>query len=147
MKGKTILGAIVAASSAILLILLLTLSRACAAETVILKAGPDIRGARGEAVILDVGGGPKEVVITAQDLKPNEVYTVWLVNMEPKMAMAGLGTGDYAFTSDARGKGTYTATISGADLDKWRFIEVAHHPDRDPMNMKNMGVALKGELK
>lgn len=147
MKGKTIFGRILGASSAIGLFLLLTLSQAFAAETVVLKAGADMSGARGEAAIEDVGVGQKKVVITVEGLKPTEVYTVWLVNMKPKMDMAGLGTGDYAFTSDARGNGTFTATVSAADLGKWQVIKVAHHPDRNPRNMKKMGVALEGELK
>lgn len=146
MKGKPIAGTIVAAGSAAVLVLLLTLSQAFAAETVTLKAGPDMRGAHGEALIRNVEAGQKEVIITAQGLKPNAVYTVWLVNMMPKMDMAGLGIGDYAFTSDARGSGTYTATVSAEDLGKWQLIEVAHHPDGNPRNMKKMRVALKGEL-
>lgn len=147
MKGKTLLGKIIGASSIIGLFLLLTLSQAFANEIVVLQAGADMRGARGEAVIKDAGAGQKEVVITAEGLKPNEVYTVWLVNMNPKMDMAGLGTGDYAFTSDARGSGTFTAAVSAGDLGKWQVIKVAHHPDRNPRNMKKMGVALEGELK
>jgi hypothetical protein len=106
-----------------------------------------MRGAQGEAVISDAGAGSKEVVITASGLKPNEVYTVWLVNMKPKMDMAGVGTGDYAFTSDAAGNGRYTATVSGGTLDKWQVIKIAHHPDRNPGNMKNIGSALDGHLK
>jgi hypothetical protein len=144
MKTRAIVGSIVTFG---IFLLLLTLAPASAAERVVLQAGPDMRGARGEAVIRDVGAGQKEVVITAQGLKPNEMYTVWLVNMKPKMDMAGLGTGDYAFTSDDRGNGTYAANVSGAELGNWQLIEVAHHPDRNPRNMKNMGIALKGELK
>ena len=144
MKARAIVGSIATFAS---LLLLLTLSPVSAAERVALLAGPDMRGAQGEAVISDVGSGNKEVKITAQGLKPNEVYTVWLVNMKPKMDMAGLGAGDYAFTSDAKGNGRYTATVSGATLDGWQLIEVAHHPDRNPRNMDKMGIALKGELK
>jgi hypothetical protein len=130
-----------------ILLVLLTLSPAFAAERVALQAGPDMRGAQGEAVISDAGSGNKEVVITAQGLKPNEVYTVWLVNMKPKMAMAGLGSGDYSFTSDASGKGRYTSTVSAAELGKWQQLKIAHHPDRNPQNMKNIGSALEGNLK
>jgi hypothetical protein len=80
-------------------------------------------------------------------LKPNEVYTVWLVNMKPKMAMVGLGAGDYAFTSDANGNGRYTGTVSAVELGKWQQLKIAHHPDRNPRNMKNIGSALEGNLK
>ena len=144
MKTRAIVGSIVTFG---IFLLLLTLAPASAAERVVLQAGPDMRGARGEAVIRDVGAGQKEVVITAQGLKPNEMYTVWLVNMKPKMDMAGLGAGDYAFTSDADGKGRYTGTVSAAEFGKWQLIEIAHHPDRNPRNMKNMGIALKGDFK
>ncbi len=131
----------------VIFLFLLTLSQAGAAELVNLQAGPDMPGAQGDAVIRSLDDGNKEVVVTGRTLKPNEVYTVWLVNMEPRMEMAGLGTGDYAFTSDSAGNGTYTATISGANLNKWKLIKIAHHPDRNARNMKNIGTALEGELK
>lgn len=143
MKAAAIAGSLVSG----ILLAVLMLSPACAAERIALQAGPDMRGARGEAVLRDLGSGEKEVVITAQGLKPNEVYTVWLVNMKPKMDMAGLGAGDYAFTSDARGNGTYRAEASAAALGKWQLIKVAHHPDRNPRNMENIKVALEGKLK
>lgn len=143
MKTKRIISSVVSGT----LLVLLTLSTVSAAERIALKGGEDMRGATGEAVISDAGAGNKEVKITAQGLKPNEVYTVWLVNMKPKMDMAGLGTGDYAFTSDADGKGRYTATVSGGTLDKWQVIKIAHHPDRNPGNMKNIGSALEGNFK
>lgn len=91
--------------------------------------------------------GEKEVRITAQGLKPNEVYTVWLVNMKPKMDMAGLGEADYAFNSDSRGNGSYTGTISARELDKWQQLKIAHHPDGKSKNMKNIGSALEANLK
>jgi hypothetical protein len=128
-------------------LLLLTLTPASAAKRVALQAGPDMRGAQGEAVISDTAAGNKEVVITVQGLKANEVYTVWLVNMKPKMSMAGLGAGDYAFTSDAYGNGRYTGTVSATELGKWQLIKIAHHPDCNPRNMGNIGSALEGNLK
>jgi hypothetical protein len=144
MKANAIAGSIVTFG---IFLLSLTLSPAAAADKVALQAGPDMRGAQGEVVIRDLASGDKEVLITAAGLKPNEVYTVWLVNMKPKMDMAGLGTGDYAFNSDAAGNGTFTATVPGATLDKWQLIKIAHHPDRNPRNMKNIGTALEGGLK
>ena len=143
MKTKRIVSSVVSGT----LLVLLTMSTVSAAERIALKGGEDMRGAGGEAVISDAGAGSKEVVITASGLKPNEVYTVWLVNMKPKMDMAGLGAGDYAFTSDASGNGRYTATVSGGTLDKWQVIKIAHHPDRNPGNMKKIGSALEGNLK
>jgi hypothetical protein len=144
-KTKAIISSIFSGT----LLVLLTLSPALGAERVTLQAGSDMPGAQGEVVISDAGAGSKEVVITAQGLKPNEVYTVWLITEKllGRMDMAGLGTGDYAFTSDARGNGHYTATISAKDLDRWQQIKIAHHPDRNPKNMDNIGSALEGKLK
>jgi len=67
--------------------------------------------------------------------------------MKPKVDMAGLGSGDYSFTSDTEGNGLYTATVSGAGWKKWQQIKIAFHPDGDPTNMKNMMFVLNGDLK
>jgi len=112
-----------------------------------LTPGPDGGDAKGEATIVDKDAATKEIIIAAQGLKPNATYTVWVVNMKPKMHMAGVGTGDYAFKSDATGRGQFIGTFPAADLAKWQILEVAHHPDGDPKNMKNIGVVLTGELK
>lgn len=142
MKTNTILRTILAG----LLLVMLTLSPALSAELLALQAGADTPGASGEALISDLGGGIQEVVITARGLKPNEVYTVWLVNMKPKMDMAGLGKGNYAFTSDAEGNGRYTGTLPAAELTRWQLLKIVHHPDGNPRNMKNIGSALEANL-
>jgi hypothetical protein len=117
-------------------------------QKVTLKADKAGKGASGEAVIVDKGGDLKGVTITAKGLKPNSVYTVWLVNMKPKMDMAGLGGGDYSFKSDDKGNASYSATIGSADLSKWQLIDLAYHPSGDPKNMKEMeNTALVGKLK
>ncbi len=112
-----------------------------------LTPGPDGGDAKGEATIVDKDAATKEIIIAAQGLKPNATYTVWVVNLKPKMEMAGVGTGDYAFTSDAAGRGQFIGTFPAADLAKWQILEIAHHPDGNPKNMKSMGVALKADLK
>jgi hypothetical protein len=112
-----------------------------------LTPGPDGGDAKGEATIVDKNAATKEIIIAAQGLKPNAMYTVWVVNMKPKMDMAGVGTGDYAFKSDATGRGQFIGTFPAADLAKWQILEVAHHPDGDSKNMKNIGVVLTGALK
>ncbi len=112
-----------------------------------LTPGPDGGNAKGEATIVDKDAATKEIIIAAQGLKPNATYTVWVVNPKPKMEMAGVGTGDYAFTSDAAGRGQFIGTFPAADLAKWQILEIAHHPDGNPKNMKSMGVALKADLK
>jgi hypothetical protein len=88
MKTKRIVSSVVSGT----LLVLLALSTISAAERIALKGGADMRGAQGEAVISDTDSGEKEVVITARGLKPNEVYTVWLVNMKPKMDMRSPAT-------------------------------------------------------
>jgi hypothetical protein len=124
------------------------LAMAAGEQKVALKADKAGKGASGETVILDKGGDQKEVTITAKGLKPNSVYTVWLVNVKPKMDMAGLGVGDFHFKSDDKGKASYSATIGSAELSKWQLIDLAYHPSGDPKNMKEMeNTALVGELK
>jgi len=117
-------------------------------QKIALKADKAGKGASGTAVIVDKGGDQKEVTITAKGLKPNSVYTVWLVDMKPKMDMVGLGGGDYSFKSDEKGNASYTATIGSADLSKWQVIDLAYHPSGDPKNAKElMNTALIGKLK
>ncbi len=112
-----------------------------------LTPGPDGGNAEGEATIVDKDAATKEIIIAAQGLKPNATYTVWVVNTKPKPAMAGVGTGDYAFTSDAAGRGQYIGTFPAADLPKWQVLKIAHHPDGNPKNMKTVGSALQADLK
>ena len=116
-------------------------------QKITLKADKAGRGAKGEAVITDGKAGQKEMTITMTGLKPNSVYTVWLVNMKPKMDMLGVGTGDYSFKSDGKGSGNYTATISDAELGKWEMLEIAYHPDSDAKDMKKMQIALTAPVK
>ena len=92
-----------------------------------LAPGPDGAGAKGEATIVDKDAATKEITIAAEGLKPNATYTVWVVNTKPKMEMAGVGTGDYAFTSDAAGRGQFIGTFPAADLS-----EVAGPENRAP---------------
>jgi hypothetical protein len=112
-----------------------------------LKADKAGRGAKGEVVITDGKAGQKEITIHMAGLKPNSVYTVWLVNMKPKMDMAGVGTGDYSFKSDGKGNGNYSATVSNAELGKWEMLEIAYHPDGNAKDMKKMQIALNGTVK
>lgn len=116
-------------------------------QKVVLKADKAGKGAKGEVAIADAKAGQKDVTITMTGLKPNSIYTVWLVNMEPKMDMAGVGTGDYSFKSDGKGAANYTAAISSAELEKWQMFEIAYHPDGDAKNMKKMQIALSGPIK
>jgi hypothetical protein len=116
-------------------------------QKIALKADKAGKGATGEVAIVDAKAGQKELTITIAGLKPNSVYTVWLVNMKPKMDMAGVGTGDYSFKSDGKGAANYSATISGAELAKWQMLEIAYHPGGDAKDMKKMQIALSGPIK
>jgi hypothetical protein len=116
-------------------------------QKITLKTDKAGQGAKGEVVIADGKAGQKEITISMTGLKPNSVYTVWLVNMKPKMDMLGVGTGDYLFKSDGKGIGNYTATISNAELEKWEMLEIAYHPDGNAKNMKKMQIALSGPIK
>lgn len=108
------------------------------------KAGQE---AKGQVIIADVQAGQRGITVTTTGLKPNSVYTVWFVNMKPKMDMAGVGNGDYSFKTDAKGNATYNANISHAELEKWEMLEIAYHPDGNAKNMKNMQIALTGPVK
>ena len=116
-------------------------------QKITLKTDKAGQGAKGEVVIADGKAGQKEITISMTGLKPNSVYTVWLVNMKPKMDMLGVGTGDYSFKSDGKGIGNYTATISNAELEKWEMLEIAYHPDGNAKNMKKMQIALSSPIK
>lgn len=111
-----------------------------------LKGEKDFQKARGDAVISDAGADRKQISVKASGLKPNSTYTLWFVNEEPRMDMAGVGTGDYSFKSDAQGNVQYTAVVTEEELRKWNLFEVAYHPDNNPQNMENIQIALKGEV-
>ncbi|MBI5443439.1 MAG: hypothetical protein HY900_19770 [Deltaproteobacteria bacterium] len=129
-------------------VLYVGLASAGAERKLVFKPDRVGKGATAEAVITDQGKDRKEVDITVRGLKPNAVYTVWLVNMKPKMDMAGLGRGDYSFRTDKKGAARYSASISSAELEKWQVLEIAYHPSGDPKNMDEMmgNIALKAEL-
>lgn len=126
---------------------LFTVTAQAAEQKLVLK-GDFFSKAKAEAVIKDLEQGKKEITITATGLKPDSVYTVWLVNMKPTMDMIGVGQAvDYAFRSNEKGEGRYTATISTAELEKWQLFEIAYHPNGDAKDMKDMKVALKAKLR
>ena len=86
------------------------------------------------------------LVITAKGLKPNAVYTVWLVNMQPTMTMAGAGAPPYDFKTDANGNAKYTANLSESPVGKWQAIFIVRHPSGDPKAMDKKEDALMGKL-
>lgn len=82
--------------------------------------------AKGAAVV----EGTK-LTITAQGLKPNAVYTVWFVNMQPTMSKEGAGEAPYAFTADAKGHAKYEVTLGESPVGKWQAITIVRHPSGD----------------
>ena len=130
-----------------LFILLAHISLSEAAEQKIPLKGDFWRSAAGEAVIKDMAQGQKEISIDAKGLKANGVYTVWFVNMKPKMDMAGVGSGDYSFKADAKGNGHYKADVPAAEIEKWQILKVAYHTDGDPKNMNDIRIVLEATLR
>ena len=84
--------------------------------------------------------------IHATGLKPNSVYTVWLVNMMPNKTEAGAGSPPYMFKTDSRGKGSYEASLSESPFGKWQMVMVMFHPTGDPMDMKKMVEGLSAKV-
>jgi len=86
------------------------------------------------------------LTITAKGLKPNAVYTVWFVNMQPSMSKAGAGTPPYGFKTDAKGNAKYTAGLTESPVGKWQVIFIVRHPSGDPTDMAQMEDALMTTL-
>ena len=84
--------------------------------------------------------------IQAKGLRPNEVYTVWFVNMKPKKHEIGAGSAPYMFKTDSNGNGVYESTISESPFGKWGMLMVVLHPNGDPRDMKNMVGALSTKI-
>ena len=106
-----------------------------------LKGEKDSHGGRGTAALAD-----GKIRIQAEGLRPNEVYTVWFVNMKPKKREAGAGTAPYVFRTDGQGKGSYESPLSESPLGKWSTLMVVRHPTGDPGDMKNMAPALSAKI-
>ncbi len=110
-------------------------------KSIALMGQKDTPQASGTAVIEG-----NKLTVTAKGLKPNAVYTVWLVTMQPTMTKAGAGTPPYDFKSDAQGNAKYTAALSESPVGKWQAIFIVRHPSGDPKAMDKMEDALMGKL-
>ena len=86
------------------------------------------------------------LTISAKGLKPNAVYTVWFVTMQPSMSKAGAGAAPYSFTTDGQGNATYKAELSESPVGKWQAIFIVRHPSGDPTDMARMEDALMTKL-
>ncbi len=106
-------------------------------------------GASGEATVerFDRSPGLRILGVTVYRLKPLSTYSVWLANDEPQREVKAAGIEVNHFRTDGSGNGRYVTTVSEYELDRWRFIEVALHPDSNPRNTKDMVVNLRGDMK
>lgn len=95
----------------------------------------------GEAVIAD-----SALTIRVKDLKPDSVYTVWYVNMEPKHEMAGVGPSPYMFKTDKKGVATFKAKLDAQPIGKWQMLVIIRHPNGDPQDMGHKEDALWAPL-
>lgn len=110
-------------------------------QTFVLEPTDKHPDANGTAFINEI-----HVSMQMRGLKPNSVYTVWFVNMKPKMNKTGAGTAPYMFRTDKWGDGNYSAPLKEAPFDKWSMVMVVLHPNGNPKDMKNMVGALKAPL-
>lgn len=138
MKGRwVVMGSLFLA----LVVGMATATVAADSKSIALMGQKDTPQASGTAVIEG-----NKLTVTAKGLKPNAVYTVWLVNMQPTMTKAGAGTPPYDFKSDAQGNAKYTAALSESPVGKWQAIFIVRHPSGDPKAMDKMEDALMGKL-
>jgi hypothetical protein len=112
-----------------------------------LTPGPDGGTASGDATVVDKDAATKEIIIAAEGLKPNATYTVLGRQGEAHDGDGGRGNRRLRVHERRRGPGQFVGTFPAADLPKWQFLKIAHHPDGNPKNMKNMGSALQADLK
>jgi hypothetical protein len=118
-----------------------TLAAFAAEEKVTLMGAKDEPKATGTATI-----GRDTITLLAKGLKSNSVYSVWWVNMQPTMEKAGVGQPPYSFKTDAKGNGTYKASLKGQDRSKWQTLMIVRHPSGDPTDMTRMEDALMAKL-
>jgi len=88
-----------------------------------------------------------KLTITARDLTPRGVFTVWLVeNKDGTGKRQGFGVSPYSFTSDGAGTGRFINTIPDYELARWDTLEIRHHANGDPKDVSSSVVVRKAEL-
>src|SRR6266508_2234786 len=95
---------------------------AAAKKSLPLMGQEDSPKATGTAVIQD-----NRLTVTANGLKPNAVYTVWFVNMQPTMTQEGAGTPPFTFKTDTKVRGRSVATLTETPIGKWQSIMIVRH--------------------
>lgn len=106
-----------------------------------LQRAQGVEHGSGEAVITD-----SALTLRVKDLKPDSVYTVWYVNMEPKHEMAGVGPSPYLFKTDKKGVATFKAKLEGQPVGTWQMLVIIRHPSGDPQDMSHKEDALWAPL-
>ncbi len=86
---------------------------------------------RAEVEVTDAAEGEKEITIRAENLMPDSMYTVWLVNEEQGGA-AMVNPMEHGFMTDSEGNGAFNVVVPEEELQNWDRIEVAWHPEGAP---------------
>jgi hypothetical protein len=106
-----------------------------------LKSTKDFPNAEGSAIVSD-----KHIDITASGLNPDQIYTVWFVNMKPRKQEVGAGQSPFMFKTDTNGNGHYSAPLKESPHGSWQMVMIVEHPNRNPHDMKNIVSALTTDL-
>ncbi len=83
----------------------------------------------------------------AQKLRPNEIYTVWMVKSSGEKV--GIGEAPYSFQARESGEGKYIIKLPDNVIfsGEYQKVIVYHHPDGKPETMEGMLPILEGPLK
>lgn len=83
----------------------------------------------------------------AHKLRPNEIYTVWMVKSNGEKA--GVGEAPFSFETRESGEGKYIIKLPDNVIFSGEFqkIVVYHHPDGNATTMEGMLPILEGALK
>lgn len=88
-----------------------------------------------------------KLTITARDLEPHGLYSVWLVEKTDGGGQRkGFGVSPYTFTTDGSGTGRFINTIPEYDFARWDLLEIRHHPGGDANDLSTSVVVRKGEI-
>ncbi len=82
----------------------------------------------------------------AQKLRPQEIYTVWMV--KPNGEKVGVGEAPYSFETRESGEGKYVIKMPDNQIFSGEFSKVViyHHPDHNPLTMEGMLPILEGSM-
>ncbi len=139
MKGTW--GGVVSVAVFVVAIMLASSAVAAGKQSFPLTGLKDSPNAKGTATLQDT-----RLTVTASGLKPNAVYTVWFVNMQPTMTQEGAGSPPFSFKTDKRGHAKYVAILKESPIGKWQSVMIVRHPSGDPKDMSRMEDALMAKL-